>query len=365
MRNLCGKIKDCVPIWCLIIFALTIFSAIIYFFCILFEAFASFINQISLPARASLAFLSSFIPFSLAEIFIIFLPLWVVLLFFLVVKVSKTNKGSIRFLSILCSFFCLYFVFFVWTIASGYHMKPIEEKIGLKRERLSNQDVYDATIILNNELNSLVNEVEYDKNGASKMPYSYRDMSRKIVEAYKSFSKETGIISNFDSLVKPLILSKPLMYANLSGVYISLTGEANVNTFYPDFVVIFSAAHEMAHQRGIAREDEASFVAFLVSTYSEDRFFKYSVYLNVFIDLILELKNRDSELYKSALEKIDKRVINDYNEFSTAFEKYSGSIASNVSDGINNTYLQLNGTKEGTSSYHMVSELVALYLINK
>ena len=38
----------------------------------------------------------------------------------------------------------------------------------------------------------------------------------------------------------------------------------------------------MAHQRGIAREDEANFIAFLVCMASDDPYIRYSGYLEVY-----------------------------------------------------------------------------------
>ena len=178
MRILYQKINSYIPFWCAIVFVLTVFSAFIYLFCAIFEGFAEFINQISFPIRATISYISSFFPFSVAELFIILLPLWGGGLIFLIVKLSKSGRrGSIKFLSILSSFFCLYFIFFVWTYASGYHTKPIEEKMELDREALSDQDVYDATIILTKELNSLVDKIDFDVNGSSVMPYSYKELT--------------------------------------------------------------------------------------------------------------------------------------------------------------------------------------------
>ena len=58
------------------------------------------------------------------------------------------------------------------------------------------------------------------------------------------------------------------------------TIESNINTNYPDFIVASSAAHEMAHQRGVARENEANFTSFVVLSSSDDTFLKYSAYLD-------------------------------------------------------------------------------------
>ena len=57
-----------------------------------------------------------------------------------------------------------------------------------------------------------------------------------------------------------------MTYTHISGIYTFYTGESNININYPDFVVASSATHEMAHQRGVARENEANFVSFVVVT---------------------------------------------------------------------------------------------------
>ena len=90
----------------------------------------------------------------------------------------------------------------------------------------------------------------------------------------------------------------------ISGIYSFFTGEANVNVEYPDYCLPFTAAHELSHQRGICRENEANFVAFLVCIGSEDDYIRYSGYLNVYEYLASALYRADKELYKSALERL-------------------------------------------------------------
>ena len=36
-----------------------------------------------------------------------------------------------------------------------------------------------------------------------------------------------------------------------------------MNVDYNDYNLVFTCAHEMAHQRGLSKEDEANFIAFL------------------------------------------------------------------------------------------------------
>ena len=144
-----------------------------------------------------------------------------------------------------------------------------------------------------------------------------------------------------------------------------MTGEANVNKNYPDFIVASSSAHEMAHQRGIAREDEANFIAFAVLLETEDSFLRYSAYLDVYSNVLNDLYSADKDLYYGVVSKLDKRVLDDLKSYSNFFEKYANSKASEVVDSVNDSYLQANGQENGTKSYGMITELVCAYILNK
>ncbi len=78
---------------------------------------------------------------------------------------------------------------------------------------------------------------------------------------------------------KPVYFSGLLSRLGTSGVYSPFTGEPHYNAIMPDADLPFTVAHEMAHQRGFARESEASFVAFLVCTKSSHPYVRYSGYL--------------------------------------------------------------------------------------
>ena len=169
----------------------------------------------------------------------------------------------------------------------------------------------------------------------------------------------------FSSRIKPLLVSEPLTYTHLSGIYTFMTGEANINSNYPDFIIASSSAHELAHQRGIAREDEANFIAFAVLLETNDSFLKYCAYLDVYSNVLNDLYSADKDLYFDVVSKVDERVLNDLRSYSRFFEKYANSKASEVVDSVNDSYLQANGQENGTKSYGMITELVCAYLLNK
>ena len=53
------------------------------------------------------------------------------------------------------------------------------------------------------------------------------------------------------------------------------TLEAQINTKIPKLNYIFTAAHEMAHQLGVASESEANFIAFYTCIKNLDPFIQF------------------------------------------------------------------------------------------
>ena len=116
----------------------------------------------------------------------------------------------------------------------------------------------------------------------------------------------------------------------------------------------------MAHQRGIARENEANFLAYLVCISSDDPYMQYAGYLNMYEYLASPLYSASPSLYGKAVGRLDVRVRYDLECYSDFFDRYRDNIAADVSDAVNDTYLVLQGT-EGSRSYGMVVDLAVAY----
>lgn len=367
MKKFLSNTKKYVPLFSIITFALFLISIILHLIIVNNVAFADFFNyNLSAPTRAFMSYLTVIFPFSVAEIVVFASPIILGLLIFIAIKCGKKGKtSSIRYLLVLLSVVLLIFILFVWTYSSGYHTSRVEDKMGLDRSGIGAEDIYNTTKIFIDELNLLAPDIEYDSSGASVMPYSYTEMSEKICTAYERFTEKHDILRTYYSRIKPLIISEPMTYSHLSGIYTFMSGEANVNVNYPDFIVASTSAHEMAHQRGIAREDEANFISFAVLLESDDPFLKYSAYLDIFSNISNALYGEDKELYSQLMAGLDGRVVKDMISYSKFFEKYADSRVSEVVDSVNDSYLQANGQEMGTKSYEMVTEIVCAYLLNK
>ncbi len=367
MMNLYRKIREYVSLFSIVIFLISLISLILYISVLNSVKFADFFNMyMTAPIRQALAQASSIVPFSISESLLFASPLCLVILVKRGIKNAKiSGKDTVKFILKVFSLVLIIFITFVWTYSSGFHNSSIDKQLGLKTEKLSKEDLYKASVTIVETLNELSDEVLYDNTGASVMPYGYYKLSAKTYEAYSLYEKNYGAIINFRSIIKPIILSEPLTYTHISGIYTFFTGESNVNVNYPDFIVASSAAHEMAHQRGVARENEANFVAFVVLAESDDSFLKYSAYLNVYSDVMNALYSADKDLYFEVYSILDDRVKGDLKSYSEFFDKYRDSVASEVSGNINNSYLQANGQKDGIKSYGMIVDLTCAFLKSK
>lgn len=363
MRSYFNKIREYVPLGALIIYALTLISIVFFIIVKCSTSFADFFNYyLTAPFRAAVSTVTSILPFSIAEILLLTIPVWATLIIFFAVKqVKKGTKNGVRYLNCIFSILCIFAICFIWTYSSGYSTTTIDKKLGMKREKVSASELYETANWLAEEINSLAPSIDYDDMGASIMPYSYSKMSKKLCDGYDVFVDKYGVVRNFKSKIKPILLSEPLTYTHISGIYSFFTGESNINVNYPDFIVSSSSAHELAHQRGIAREEEANFVAFLVCINSDDTFLQYSGYLDVYQEVMNALYSADKEFYKQASSKLCYEAYMDRVSYAKFFEKYKDSKSSEISSSLNNSFLQANGQEAGTKSYGMVTDLTVAY----
>lgn len=326
------------------------------------ERFSDFFNRyISSVLRAFLAYLMGWIPFSLAEMFIILIPVIIVAaVVFAVRYYADTWHDVLVYCGTMLSFAALVFSIFTVGFSSAYRGTSLDKKLGIERADVSAQELYDTAMILVEQINREVGGVAFVENGASIMPYSYGEMNDILIDAYGKACDKYPFVQRLDSNLKPVMLSELMSYTHITGVYSFFTGEANINVAFPDYTIPYTAAHELAHQRGIAREDEANFIAFLVCMESEDSYIRYSACLNLYEYVSSALYSADRELYSRARAKLSGDVKGEMIAYSEFYEKYRDSVASDISETVNNTFLVIQGT-EGTKSYGMVVDLAVAY----
>lgn len=351
------------PRFFIAIYILAAISAVLYLIFTQNATFADWFNQhISSIGRTFLAFITNPLPFSLTELLLILVPFWIVALIYIAYRYySHTFRSALAYVGILFGILCIVGILFVWNFAPGYYGTKLDEKLDLDRQKVSAEELYHTAEILTAELKEISKEIVFEEDGSSVMPYSYSEMNEKLLEAYDRFCEKYDFIHTYPSRIKPIMLSEPMSYTHITGIYTFFTGEANLNVNFPDYTLPYTSAHELAHQRGIAREDEANFIAFLVCMESDDAYIRYSAFLNLYEYLASPLYSANADLYHQNYATIPYNVKAEQAAYAKFFDKYKENVAATVSEATNNAYLQSQGAEEGTKSYNMVVDLAVAY----
>jgi hypothetical protein len=177
----------------------------------------------------------------------------------------------------------------------------------------------------------------YDSLGADDLRFAYRDVS-----------------------VKPSLFSYPGLYVGFAGYYNPFTGEAQVNTMDPLFGLPYTTCHEMGHQLGYAKENEANFIGYLAARSSPDPEFRYSVFLDLYIYAIRELYFRDSVLAKGFKGQLAPGVREDLRELQRFNRRYENPVEPWIWK-IYGRYLRANRQPHGIVSYSEVTAWLIAY----
>ncbi len=179
--------------------------------------------------------------------------------------------------------------------------------------------------------------------------------------AYRSLQKTIPWLAYHPRSVKPSLFGKLGNYMGYSGYYNPFSGEAQLNTHIPGFLLPFSTCHEIAHQLGYAKENEANFVGYLAARESMDSALRYSAYLSMFLYANNELRFIDSSSAKRNFEKLSAPIKKDLAEYRRFLITYRGPIEDFV-DAFYHQFLRFNQQPAGRRSYNkVVLWLLAFY----
>ena len=345
------------------IFAIIVFSTvgIIHLFTESSYAFADAVNStLSQYLRIAFASIGNLVEFSLIELVIMILPAIIGLIIYKAVRVFRSGEGRVRFIINLVSILLLIYSGHLLALGVGHNTTPIDDKMGLTETEVDREVLVETLTALRDEVNALADQVTRDENGVFAHGYTYDDVSRIFSDSYSELADAFGLPFGYYTRAKGVNASWAMGYLGISGIYTYPTGEANVNTLYPDYVTLFTIAHEMAHQRGILRENEANFVAYLLTSTSDDPAFRYSGALNMYNYFANALYKTDKDAYYDIASELSPLARKDMQTASAVTKQYSDTIISDISEKINELYLQSSGSG-GVVSYSRVVELVLAY----
>ena len=220
--------------------------------------------------------ITGLLPFSIAELIIgIFI---ITILFSLGRLLKKKIRVNLKYFKKVIFIFSLIYFLFITTWGINYNRYTFAQIAQLEIKPATIEELTGLTedlIIKVNEFRALVLE---DEQRVMKLPNGIPDMFKGLLKAINMQEKYIRIGWNLWQAQRGFILRSYGLLGNWRFL-LSFTAEANINTLLPPPMLPFVTAHEMAHQRGFAREDEANYLAYLTTSKHPDVDFQYSGHL--------------------------------------------------------------------------------------
>ncbi len=314
-------------------------------------------TQIYVFLSSLLRILTAWIPFSFGDILygIVFFGLLIkIIQFFRHKPTWKKFLFGLRYL--LVKFLGVY-LFFLLIWGLNYYRYGIGYQLNIIPENYSTEDLKNTTAQLLLNLNNSAKKLE-------SIHYKYpgdKIIFNEAVAMYRNAQNQYPYLIYKYADVKQMVSESVGSYSGFLGYYNPFTGEAQVNTVAPQFVIPFTTCHEMAHQLGYASESEASFIGYLITKYNNQPAFNYSAYFDLFSYANAELYHRDSVAAKQNAKLLDTLVKKDYAVYRKYLKDYQNPIEPLLTK-LYGGYLKAHNQPKGIESYdEVVAWIVAYY----
>ncbi len=163
---------------------------------------------------------------------------------------------------------------------------------------------------------------------------------------------------------KGVFFSRIMSWLDFTGFFFALTGEANVNTDFPPSLFASTVAHELAHQRGVAREQEANFVAVMASLDYGDEEYCYSACLLAYIHLGNALYEADRPAWEQVYGSLSEPVLRDLAANRAYWDKFDTPVQT-VSNTVYENFMYSYNQDMGLKSYGACVDLLVHYFYDR
>ena len=251
-------------------------------------------------------------------------------------------------------------LFYAWGMFGwgfNYYRQPFLATENLDRTGITAQELQAVAFDLVDEANPLRRSVEEDDGGVMRTDDLPRRAIGRAGKAFASLDVEyaslrDGFVSRPKGPVAPL-----LPWFGVSGVFFPYTGEAHVGLEQPPAGQLFAACHELAHQLGWAREEEANFVGYAICRRHPELDYRYAAAQGALRYVLHTLRAVDPDGAAAVTAALDDGIVRDW-EASRTFWLAHDTFVGDAAERVNDAYLKAQGQEAGVGSYGLMVDLL-------
>ncbi len=302
-------------------------------------------------------FLLGWIPFSIGDILYL---LGIVLLIRWLYKRIKTKFKSPKQWSInaIATLSVIYFCFHLfWGL--NYYRLPLHKNLHIQADYTHHELVL-LTEQLIQKANFYQEQLTPTDSTKVSIPYSREEVNQLAISGYQHLAQHYPTLNYQTQSIKSSLFSTVLTYMGFSGYINPWTNEAQINAKIPSFKWPSVTAHEMGHQLGYAKENEANFMACLNTISHTNPYFKYAGYTFALQYCLNEVYLEDKDKGKKLLATLNPGVRKNYAEVQQFWEAHQNPFEP-IFKYVYGKYLKVNNQPEGMQSYSYVVALLVNY----
>ena len=320
-------------------------------------------DHVTTPLKTALGRLWGAVPFSVMEVLYTLAGLAAVV--YIVWSIAAVVRARGRrgrraygaLLGAICAGGTVYLIFcLLWGV--NYWTDGFQDKSGIREEAVPLEELTAVTAWFADRLTETADAVARDENGL--FTVSRQEIFFHYGEVYDGAEALFPFLAFEDQPPKAMFYSKFMSAMNFTGVYCPFTGETNLNVDAPACLLPATVAHELAHQRSIASEQECNFLAVLASTTCGDPVYAYSGWLMGYIHLGNALYAADREAWRTVRDSLPETVLADLADNNAYWAQYKGAAAA-AGQKVYDTVLRAYGEADGIRSYGTVVDLLTVY----
>ncbi len=313
------------------------------------------------PVRRTLSWISSRLSFSLAEALILALAaylLWSVGKVVVSIARGQTScwraLASAGLLLVRVSSAALIAFLVLWGMNHARQPLAVSAKL---------PEVVEKRSALKLLLGSLAQDLRVDpREGGPRTPgfavfLASGDPDPRIGNALQALSPEVPSMDGEEPALRRIGAWPIFARLGISGIFSPFTGEPHFNGGTPACQWPFVALHEIAHQRGFAREDEANFLAWWLCISSGNEHYRYSGNLAALSLALGAIWRDDPEFAADFVDNLPGHVRSDMRAVQGFWQRYRSPVRA-VGTKLNDVYLKSQGQSHGVRSYGRMLDLM-------
>lgn len=242
-----------------------------------------------------------------------------------------------------------------------YFQPLIIKKLSNKEVKIKDSDLKTLSLKYLELCKQTREKVSEDKNGIfrindiDKIKYEILEQQKHLPN-YINSKKPVKVLS-----VKSSFYNDFMNYTGILGYYNPFTAESQFNPNLPATNIPFTLAHEMSHQLGYAKEQEASFIAYLCAQTSTNTDLDYSAQLYVLKSLLRSLSRdiRNKDFILKTISQYSEKMQKDRKNELDFYERNTGIISDFF--GVTNDLFLKSNQQDGQITYSYFINLLVIY----